>query len=358
MLEKFKNCKDLIMKHTSILTIVLIAISLIVGSCGTSSLSVQILVPAEITVPSNLKKIVVINRSLPAKEARVNNIVEGVLTGEGIQVDREASYKCLDGMANVIVNSPRYEIVVPQNLDLRGTGTSVFPEPLEWKTVAEICKENGADALVALETFDSNSGLRYESQEKTKTVNNQTIKYIEHMALMDIDIEAGWRIYDPAKKEIIDQNKFIDGQGWKGVGENKDNAFKNLPAKRACISDAGYYAGQQYGYRISPVWVWVPRSYYSRGHDDFKDAKYKARAKEWDRFAEICQRHVADADMKIAGRACYNMALVNEIQGNLETALEWATKAYSDFHLKNARDYINNLKDRIYDQQKLEKQLE
>lgn len=343
----------------NIITIsILVAISIIFNSCSTSSLSVRVLVPAEITVPSHIKKIAVINRSLPAKDQQVNNIVEGILTGEGIQVDREASYKCLDGMYNVIANSPRYEIVIPQNLDLRGTGTSVFPAPLDWATVKDICKDNGADALVSLETFDSNSSLRYDSKEKTKTVNNQSVKYIEHIALFDINIEAGWRIYDLERQQVVDQNKFIDGQGWKGVGDDKDKAFKNLPQKRACVKDAGYFAGQQYAYRISPVWVWVPRLYFSKGNDDFKDAKYKVRAKEWERAAEIWQRYVGDADPKIAGRACYNLALANEVFGELEHALDWAQKAYSDYHLKKARDYISKLKRRIADQKRLEKQME
>ncbi len=39
--------------------------------------------------------------------------------------------------------------------DFRGTGTKQFPLPLEWPQVEMLCKKYNVDAIVALETFDS-----------------------------------------------------------------------------------------------------------------------------------------------------------------------------------------------------------
>ena len=52
--------------------------------------------------------------------------------------------------------------------------------------------------------------------------------------------------------------------------------------------------------------------------------------------------------MKIAGRACYNMAIINEINGNLDEALKWAQKSYEDYNDKLGIRYVRILENRKY----------
>ncbi|NOZ35469.1 MAG: hypothetical protein GXO80_09255 [Chlorobi bacterium] len=51
------------------------------------------------------------------------------------------------------------------------------------------------------------------------------------------------------------------------------------------------------------------------------------------------------------------MALASEIFGKFDIALDWAQKAYADYHLKDARTYINILKGRIRDAERLDRQM-
>ena len=62
-------------------------------------------------------------------------------------------------------------------------------------------------------------------------------------------------------------------------------------------------------------------------------------------------------DKKIAGRACYNMAVACERDGNLQLALTYAEKAAAQFQLKTAFTYINQIKKRISNKQKLDYQM-
>lgn len=327
------------------------------SACSTSSVTVRVLDPADITVPASIKKVAVANRSLPSKKSQVGNVIEGIITGEGLFVDREASGNCIRGVADVLVSSPRFDVVIPGGLDLRGTGTAKFPVPLAWPEVEKICKESNADALVTLETFDSNVSHRYAKEERKKKVDGVEKTYIVYIAAVDIGISAGWRIYDPKKKQIIDENVFLDRKGWDAEGASESEAKKKLPNKRASIKDAGFFAGQQYGFRISPVWVRVGRKYYIKGHDDFKDAKFYVRANEWEKAAEKWQKHAKSPDNKIAGRATYNLALASEINGDLETSLEWAKRSYTEFRNKSAREYVNIISRRIMAAEKLKEQM-
>jgi hypothetical protein len=50
------------------------------------------------------------------------------------------------------------------------------------------------------------------------------------------------------------------------------------------------------------------------------------------------------------------MAIINEINGNLDEAIKWAQKAYEDYGVRLSLSYINMLKARKSEQNLLEKQ--
>jgi len=139
--------------------------------------------------------------------------------------------------------------------------------------------------------------------------------------------------------------------------EQKRQNKSRSPKQAYAVKDAGYFAGKQYAARISPTWIWVSRHYFVKGNDDFKDAEYKVKARRWEDAAEIWKKYVNDPDMKIAGRACYNMALASEIFGKFDIALDWAQKAYADYHLRDAQRYIDILQNRIREAERLNKQM-
>jgi tetratricopeptide (TPR) repeat protein len=331
-----------------------------ISSCKTKSISVSVLKPAEIFLPSKINTLAVVNRSLPKKGdgSRIVNVLEGLVTGEELFADRNASQKCIAGVADGLLNSPRFKVTLPSGTDdIRGTGTAQFAEPLEWEKVEQICKNYNADALILLETFDSNTSKHFGVQQRKETVNGKEVSYNEHIASLDIDVNSGWRIYYPAEHKIVDQSVFTDRKAWDGKGRSIGEAERNLPTTSFTIEETGYFAGKQYAFRISPMWIWVSRKYFTKANDDFKEARYKVQAKQWEDAAEIWKRYVNDTDTKIAGYACYNMALASEVLGEFDLALDWAQRAYSEYHLKAARDYIYIIEKRIRDQEALKKQM-
>jgi hypothetical protein len=338
-------------------TVILFAGILILNSCKSSYISVDVLEPARIDVPQEIKSLVIANRSLPAKDKRAGNIIEGVFTGEGLFNDRLGSEQCVIGAVDLINNSPRFKSHLAGDMDIRGTGTGRFPEPLEWSFVRQTCNRYNVDAMVTLATFDSDSHIDYHRHEYTREEDGEKIRVVEFGADLDMTISAGWRIYYPDKLAIVDENVYVDRKSWGAKGDTKNEARNNLPSKRAIIEEAGFYAGQQYAARISPVWIKVSRSYFSKGNDQLEHAARYARQGNWDKAAETWETLLNDPDKKIAGQAAYNLALAAEMSGNLEEALKWAEKSYYDYGIKRARNYINIIKGRIADEQRLDKQL-
>jgi len=89
---------------------IIFGIMVVVGfsSCSTSSVVVNIQRPADITISQDIQNVVLVNRSRPSKDNLTSNIVEGLVTGEGIGSDRKGAEYCITGLSNMLENSERF----------------------------------------------------------------------------------------------------------------------------------------------------------------------------------------------------------------------------------------------------------
>ena len=74
-----------------------------------------------------------------------------------------------------------------------------------------------------------------------------------------------------------------------------------------------------------------------------------ALVNEWEDAMEIWNHFADDPKKKVAGRACYNMAVGCEVLGKIDLAKTWAKKSYSVFGNKKAVDYLWRLDHRPHD---------
>ncbi|MCB0572810.1 MAG: hypothetical protein KDC66_23740 [Phaeodactylibacter sp.] len=329
-------------------------------SC-TSSTQLQVLQPAQVVLPDHVEVIVTADRSKPAKG--FINVVEGLFTGEDIGQDRRGRIRALDGLTSTLTRTPRYSVKT-SGIEMTGssTGNSIEP-PLPWDDVERICKQFGADALLTIEMYDSDNfittGSRTE-KKKDKDGKQYTEKY--YVADMRTQVRIGWRVYDPKDHRILDEYTTMDDASSDARGNTEDAARRNLPAREGITQTVSQAAGELYGMRIAPVWINVTRNWYTKGKGsskaDMERAARLARAGNWEQATDIWNGLVnGAADEKTRGRAAYNMAVAYERAGKLSLALEWAQAAYTDYGNKNARSYIDNLRLRIYEQQRVEEQM-
>ena len=329
----------------------------IFSSCITSNVVVNIQRPADITVSQHIQNVIIVNRSRPSKENLTGNIVEGLLSGEGIGADRKGAEYCVDGLSNMLLNSERYTLKNAGGMELKGTGTASFPIPLDWNEVKSICGSYDGDAILALETFDSDSRtIVGNSFTRTRKVKGVKIKEIRYPATLIMEIQSGWRIYDVSNKLIVDENRFTEVKEFSAYGSSPDDAIRHLPSKRDAIKQSGVFAGKQYGFRISPIWIKARRTYFTGKHDDLKLAKKYVKRGDWDGAISIWKDLANSTDEKIARRSTYNMAVASEINGGLDTAIEWANRAQK-LGEKKAYKYVNVLHIRKRNEEKLKQQL-
>jgi hypothetical protein len=170
-------------------------------------------------------------------------------------------------------------------------------------------------------------------------------------------IKSGWRIYDPANRTILDEFAFNDAQTSTGKGINPVKAAEAVIGRKEAVMKLSNSLGYAYSLRVMPYRIRVSREYFVKGTNNFRIAKRRAQTGNWDGAAELWQKEVTNRKRKVVGRACYNMAIINEINGDQQAAVEWASRAYADYKNKAALGYLNILKRRMARDRELQYQL-
>ncbi len=333
---------------------------LLLVSCNRHT-NLTVLQPAQMKIPEHIATVAVVDRSKPSKGWL--NVLEGVLTGEAIGQDRQSRAEAVRGLSAALTRTPRFSV---KNTGIEMTGSKAganLPAPLDWSEVERICAQYGADAVVTIESFDSdNAAAARRSETKRKDKNGKEYIDVLYNAHMRTGVRMGWRMYDPKTKIILDEFTTDDYLERDASGKDERTALNNLPSAVDISRSVAYNGGQRYGSRIAPLYVQVSRTYYAKAKgytEQMKQASNYARSNDWKRAAEIWKNIEVRAtdNRKAAGRAAYNMAIASEVNGNLELAQEWAQKASGKYGNKKARNYIQVIQQRQNDARKVEYQM-
>lgn len=329
---------------------------LLLNGCATSHISMEVLKPADITLPEDVKTIALVNRFKPEKGKGFLNVLEGALTGEQIGMDANGAEASLQGLTNTLAGSPRFRIVRPAT-QLEGWGRASFPDPLAPDLVQQICRDNNSQALVTIEAFDSDP--RRSCEQKTRRVkrNGETVTEVYYLAHQWIDVTVGWRLYDAQTGTLMDEFRMNETVAFEATGPSEPLAFLQLPGKQRMVNEMGRVTGDAYSLRIAPIYLMVARDYYSGGTTALKLGRDRVRMNDWEAAEKHWDMAMTNEKDKIKGRALFNKALAAEVRGDLETAKDLALRSYERYGNKRARRYAVLLQQRIYDVQVLDEQM-
>ncbi len=342
MLVVFSSLPKLtIMKNFNLFLLTVIAISLV--SCASSGY-VNLNYPQEpaMLLPEGINNIAVVNRSLTKEEDKSNKTLESIATGEIAGSDKLASDDALKGIFDGLRNSHHLTVKMPSTTRLEGTGTRVTPELLDWDQVRTICNETGADVLLVLENFDSNTDFVLNNvveQVSSVLQTGKTSGRIPRRAR--VNIKSYWRLYDPVSNTIIDQFQ-------QNYYTEIDVLSSAIPF--SSLSEVAYSSGMDYAGRFLPSYYSVRRDMYKKGKGRDKNAFHagwrRTEVANWKDAIAIWTDIANDRTSKSAGRAAYNIAVAHEVLGDTDLALQWARKSYEDYGDKMARDYAKVLLNR------------
>jgi len=322
---------------------------LLLLSCGsTNHLTMSVTEPAPVYVPNHIKRVGILNRSESTKNKAIDKI-DKILSAEGLSLDKEGAERVVQGIKDEFEKDQTFdEVKVVTSDKIENPGLGIFPSTLSWEEVNTICEENQVDALVVLSFYDTDATVKYEVQTIHK-VNALGLKIpvIEHSATVNTNIKTGFRIYDNLNKELLDEILFNDWSTSVGRGINPVKATEAITGRKEAVLQISNNVGHSYALRTYPFRIRVTRDYYVKGTNNFEIGKRRAQTGDWNGAAQLWEIETKNPKGKIAGRGCYNMAIINEINGDLDAAIQWASKSYIDYKDKNALRYLRILENRV-----------
>lgn len=320
----------------SILSLFLILFSLFC-SCK-SSLNISVLRPASVDIPKNVKKVVVLNNTL-LRNKTGKAVVEGILTGEQLYGDKNASLACVNALVRGINSSKMYSSTYRGEKEVLN-----FDKSVNWDAVKEICDKENAELLVALDFFDTNSGLGAKVLGGVNQVAGT----------------AHFSIYYPAEQLLISDFVVTD---YKATGAASPSlhplaVINDAVVKSELLIAVGETVGAKASSEIVPTWIWVNRMFYTGGGRELRFTKHLIRNGNWDLAEQKLLELTGSIKDRKVRKANHNLALVKEAQGDLESAIKYAETAAFTFNDKHAAAYLPILKMRQNDEARLAYQLQ
>ena len=341
--------------------LLLLSVLMLLNSCS-KTVTLNRMVPAEISVPTYVQRLLLVDRTTPQSEGIA--ILEGILTGEAPFEVKNAAEATLTTVQQELNTSPRYEVIRARERLRGGLFAQTFPTPLLWEQIEGLCAQYGVDAVLVLEKFSSDFVITDKKKMIKKTVGTgkdareievQGI-YLEGLA----SVSAGFRLYDPQTRNIFDQANYDKTNLWSAEAETRTQAAALLIDKVRATQYVGRMAGASYAHRIAPMNVSISRTMYEKPKSNPALGKGSrlAQVGQWEEALDTWHLGLNQTnDRKTGGRLCYNIALGYEVMNDLENARFWAGKAFTDYGYKKGRTYAQEIYRRMSQEEIVREQL-
>lgn len=142
----------------------------------------------------------------------------------------------------------------------------------------------------------------------------------------------------------------------------REKDAKRVFEKLTLASECGRIA-RHISTEVSPQWIIVDRVYYHSKNVTMLKGEELAAKNKWIEAAELWRTKTEIRNKKLVAKACFNMAVVCEIEGKTDLAIDWLKKAktrglkYNEEHQDVCKQYLNILELRKKEAAQLEIQM-
>jgi len=315
----------------------------ILSACSTThNVSIDVLEPAEITIPATIQTIGIIDQSNTFQIDTILAFRIDELPDPERYIDEGIISKLsIEGLSEILEISPRFNYKIFDSLNYLTTDSTDYVSSEDWASMRKFCHDSLIDGLLILKQAETYDPFKVK-------YNQESDFFAEYFVL----IYNHWRLYDPIEQIVIDTSYVV-----------MDNDFLDFlyvfssPNREPKVIEASNWAGQRYGFRIAPYWQEVVRNYYVwPGKESYLAHQYVISG-DWLTAARIWNEETENQNKKIAYKACFNMALASEANDNINMAIFWINKSLEIKSHHSSQNYLNELRQRRNQRNRLDEQL-
>lgn len=323
--------------------------------CVTNSVVVETWQPATVSLEQKISRIGIINQSEALPGSPEDTGLQSWVQHSDIEISENVKQTALNSLYQELANDSRFDTILLLPGGKSSTVTTFNESHVPWEEMRNLCDQYGLDAIFALAYNQTDTKI---SLKKAKFYQRDLIRANHektgHELKLETLIEQGWRIYDPYQKRILDEIAINNQMVSKGRGEDPYKAFEAIDYRLDSLAVLGKNSGTSFGSRVKPYIKQEEREYFTKGTYNLEKADSLVQSEQWKEASKMWEQDLDHPDPKISGRAHLNMAVVNELYGDLESAMNWASKSHEIHDSRYTRKYLASLNRRISSQQQIE----
>lgn len=296
---------------------------LLLSSCQSlEQLSIDYMIPAEISFPPMLKRVAIVNNMPDTPNNQLINQKQDTPKTER-EVTRLVQYYngnpvlATESLAQAIADENYFDEVIICDSALRSNDITPRETTLSMEEVDALTRQLKADFLIAIENIQMKAIRKIESISPYNT----------YLSTTDLAVYPTVRIYVPNRSKPIASLTPSDSIYWENVGTGIEQVRACLIKDEDLIKEASIFAGTIPVKHLLPYWTTERRYFFTGGSVNMRDAAIYVKEKNWPGAVALWEKEYKKKKGKQKMYAAYNLALGYEMQDSIQSALSWAQKA-------------------------------
>lgn len=326
--------------------------------CTTKRLAVQVLKSAEITLPRDVVRVGVANRTNLAWLSDPPVYEKGIKTSRFRDLKQVGPKKVVEGFIVELGGFNRF-VTVPVNTPevVDSNATQIFSAKTD--VLETIKKDYNVDVLVSLEDYKVDlltEGNIYSNAYYDGFGN--TIIVPRFQGRRTIKVTAFWRVYNMKNFTVSFERSVETVLAFASNGYNSDESYRRLPEQNGSVENTSQIAGIDFAKMYVPYWQDTERMIYVGQSNKWLDAADSAEVGNWASAAEQWKLLSKKAGLPIIQKqAIFNLYTAYEVLGNFDEAEYWAKLGKRKFSDKDFSAALFFLDKRRVENLRLDEQL-
>lgn len=300
-------------------SVIILAVYVFSACTAPKSLVINIQKPAQVSLPSSINNIIIVNNLVTQPSFQGNTIKKydnkGNTVFEEISVPTDSLGIILsETLYDKLSDLNSFKEVSIYDKSLRDDLSFEEIRPIDSLDVKDICAISNSDAILSLDRFYVASNTKEDVDELGVKLND-----------LDLKMSASFSIYSKEGRLISNSLTMVDSIYWSALyhGNHLISEYP-LPSREDALKEAARYAGEKIADALVPYWEEIPRLYYSEN----KVALKSAEKDQWGEALKLWQTdYNQELKDKRKARLAFNIALAYELTDNLKEAINWANTA-------------------------------
>lgn len=301
----------------------ILASILLLSSCQSiEQLSIDYMIPGEISFPATLKRVAVVNNMPEIPDNKLIIKEEDQKKTEN-ELARISSYYngnaaiTTESLAESLADGNYFDEVIICDSALRKKDVLPRETTLTEEEVNKLVRDLNVDFLIALEN------IQISAIRKISYLPDFNAYY----GTVDAKVYPTIRLYLPGRKGPMATINSNDSIFWEETGTGEAYVRSRLIKQTDLIQQASEFAGAVPVKQLLPYWHTAYRNFFAGGSVNMRDAAVYAKEENWAEAVKLWKKNYETSKGKLRMYSAYNAALGYEMQDNLEEAVKWAEKA-------------------------------